>query len=208
MDDVRSFAKNLERRGRGLRLEVRDHLGPSFRVLQSVGYHLKQKHPGLKRNVLFDDERKNLKLDVCTGADQPWRTIYPDGARQSLTNMGKTVNAARAALSPGEIDNLLAAGDHYKERGRSSLDKCSSMVPGQKAGRIYCREGRYHQWKALMKKSRTLVRKRAAKYWENQKKTYFRAFFKNIKAYTSKEKPPTFNVRSLFSDSEEISLPL
>ena len=37
-DDVWSYAKNLERRGRGLRLEVPDHLWPSFRVLQSIGY--------------------------------------------------------------------------------------------------------------------------------------------------------------------------
>ena len=54
-----------------------------------------------------------------------------------------------------------------------------------------------------MKKSRALVRKRAAKYWENQKKTLLgadanRAFFKNIKAYKSKEKPPNFDVRTLF----------
>ena len=37
--------------------------------------------------------------------------------------------------------------------------------------RIYRREGRSHQWKALMRKSRLLVRKRAAKYWETQKQT-------------------------------------
>ena len=37
--------------------------------------------------------------------------------------------------------------------------------------RIYRKEGRSHQWKALMKKSRQLVRNRAAKYWENQKRT-------------------------------------
>ena len=114
-DDVRSFAKNLERRGRGLRLEVPDHLWPSFRVLQSIGYELKQKHPGLKRNVLFDDDRKDLKLDICTGAGQPWRTIFPDGARQSLANMGKAINAGCAALSPVELDDLLAGGDQDME---------------------------------------------------------------------------------------------
>ena len=40
-DDIRSFAKNLERRGRGLRLELPDHLWPSFRVLQKIAYELK-----------------------------------------------------------------------------------------------------------------------------------------------------------------------
>ena len=72
--------------------------------------------------------------------------------------------------------------------------------------RVYRREGRSHQWKALMKKSRALVRKRASKYWETQKKTLLqgdanRAFFKNIKAYKSSEKPPNFNVRNLFENS-------
>ena len=74
---------------------------------------------------------------------------------------------------------------------------------GKKRRKVYHREGRSHQWRALMKKTRALVRRRAAKYWENQKKTMLqndanRAFFKNIKAYKSKEKPPDFNVRSLF----------
>ena len=72
--------------------------------------------------------------------------------------------------------------------------------------RVYHREGRSHQWKALMKKSRALVRRRAAKYWENQKRTLLqgdanRAFFKSIKAYKSREKPPNFDVRDLFENS-------
>lgn len=32
-DDVRLHAKNLERRGRGVRLEIPDHLWPSFRTV-------------------------------------------------------------------------------------------------------------------------------------------------------------------------------
>lgn len=107
-DDVRSFAKNLERRGRGLRLEVPDHLWASFRVLQSVGYELKQKNPGLKRNVLFDDAKKDLKLDVCLAPDMPWRTIYPDGAKQSLAKMGKALNTEKSAISANELDSLLS----------------------------------------------------------------------------------------------------
>ena len=50
-----------------------------------------------------------------------------------------------------------------------------------------------------MKKSRALVRKHAATYWENQMKTMLqgnanRAFFKNIKSYKSRKKPPDFDV--------------
>ena len=107
-DDIRSYAKNLERRGRGLRLEVPDHLWPSFRILQSVGYELKQRNPNMKRNVLFDDDNCDLKLDVCTAPNQPWRTIYPEGAKQSLAKMGKTVNPAKSTMTPTELEGLLA----------------------------------------------------------------------------------------------------
>ena len=104
-DDVRSFAKNLERRGRGLRLEVPDHLWSSFRVLQKVAYELKQKHPDLKRNVLFDDDARDLKLDVCIETE--WKTIYPADARKSLTKMGK--NVEKQALAASKLDELLAS---------------------------------------------------------------------------------------------------
>ena len=112
-DDVRSFAKNLERRGRGLRLEIPDHLWPSFRVLQKVAYELKQKNQDMKRNILFDDDKFDLKLDVCVNSE--WRTIYPEGARQSLAKMGKSVNSGREALADSELDGLLATGDSCME---------------------------------------------------------------------------------------------
>ena len=62
----------------------------------------------------------------------------------------------------------------------------------KKRRKIYHREGRSHQWKAMMKKSRILVKLRAGRYWEHQKKVMLqpdanRAFFKNVKAYSSRE---------------------
>ena len=73
----------------------------------------------------------------------------------------------------------------------------------KKRRRVYHREGRSVKWKALMKKVRNLVRKRAKNYWEHQKKQLLkddasRIFFKNVKAYSSKERPPQFDVRSIF----------
>ena len=73
----------------------------------------------------------------------------------------------------------------------------------RKRRRVYHREGRSEKWKALMKKVRKLVRKRASNYWEHQKRTLLskdagRTFFKNVKSYNCKERPPIFDVRSLF----------
>ena len=105
-DEVRSYAKNLERRGRGVRLEVPDHLWPSFRVLQSIAFELKQKNGALKRNILFDDSAMDLKLDVFL--NEQWRTIYPAGARASLSKLGRVPVAGRSAIPPDELDSLLA----------------------------------------------------------------------------------------------------
>ena len=104
-DDVRTFAKNLERRGRGLRLEIPDHLWPSFCALQGIGYELKQKNANLKRNIRFDDDNKDLKLDVCLNGE--WRTIFPEGARLSLSKLGRP-RSGRNPLSHDELDGLLA----------------------------------------------------------------------------------------------------
>ena len=76
----------------------------------------------------------------------------------------------------------------------------------KKRRKVYHREGRSVRWKAMMKKVRTLVRKRAKNYWAHQKKDLLkedasRVFFKNVKAYSSKERPPPFDVRSIFDKS-------
>ena len=78
----------------------------------------------------------------------------------------------------------------------------------RKRRRVYHREGRSDIWKSLMKKVRNLVRKRAGRYWQHQKKTLLgsdaaRTFFKNVKMYNCKERPPQFDVRSLFSNLDD-----
>ena len=110
----------------------------------------------------------------------------------------------------GELESASNACFSLKTTTRRESDPpwINSQVRSlaRKRRRIYRREGRSHQWKALMKKTRQLVRKRAAKYWEHQKSTMLqgdanRSFFKNIKAYKSREKPPNFDVRTLFQSS-------
>ena len=104
-DDVRSFAKNLERKGRGLRLEVPDHLWGNFRVLQQLGYELKLKNPNLRRNVLFDDAKSDLKMDVTTDG-KTWKTVSPAEARSSLEKC-RPSRTRRLSMGSGELDSLL-----------------------------------------------------------------------------------------------------
>ena len=81
----------------------------------------------------------------------------------------------------------------------------------RKRRRVYHREGRSVKWKELLKKVRKLVRKRAANYWAHQKSNLLsrdagRTFFKNVKSYNSKERPPQFDVRSLFPGKDDITV--
>ena len=77
-----------------------------------------------------------------------------------------------------------------------------------KRRRVYDKEGRSRRWKALKKKSSDLYRLRAQKYMDTQRDLLTgpdasRNFFRNVRAYSSKEKPSQFDVSSLFPDLKE-----
>ena len=51
--------------------------------MESVSYALKKKHPNIKRNVKFDDERMDLVLDFCVDPSDPscsWKKLRPEQA--------------------------------------------------------------------------------------------------------------------------------
>ena len=80
-----------------------------------------------------------------------------------------------------------------------------------KRRRIYNREGRSKRWKSLKKKTDALYRLRASNYFETQKKTLTgpdacRAFYRNVKAYRAREKPPDFDVCSLFPGESKVDV--
>lgn len=104
-DDVRGHAKNLEKKGRGVRLEVPDQLWPSFRALQNLAYELKQKTPSLRRNILFDDVSRDLKLDFSTGQEE-WKSVSPQEARKALQNF-RPARTGRVAVSASELGDML-----------------------------------------------------------------------------------------------------
>lgn len=73
----------------------------------------------------------------------------------------------------------------------------------KKRRRVYDREGRSKRWRALKRKAAKLYRDRAEFYMKTQKQKLTasdasRAFYKNVKSYCSREKPPDFNVRDLY----------
>ena len=85
-------------------------------------------------------------------------------------------------------------------------DKIRGMI--RKRRKIYDREGRSRRWKKLKKKTANLIKQRASVYMENQKLVLTahdasRSFFKNVKAYQSKEKPKEFDPRDLFPGASD-----
>ena len=117
-DDVRTFAKNLERKGRGLRLEIPDHLWPNFRVLQQLAYELKVKNANLRRNILFDDVNLDLKMDFSTDGTT-WRTVLPGEARKSLVKCRPT-RQRRLSVSGEELNSLLGEPNLEEESMEAS----------------------------------------------------------------------------------------
>ena len=77
-----------------------------------------------------------------------------------------------------------------------------------KRRKIYDREGRSPRWKKLKKRTARICKKRARVYMQRQKETMTapdasRAFFKNVKAYQCREKPPEFNPRDLYPENDD-----
>ena len=77
-----------------------------------------------------------------------------------------------------------------------------------KRRKIYDREGRSTRWKRLKKKVAELYRTRAQQYIQKQKDLLTgpdasRFFYKRVKAYRSREKPPDFNVCDLFPNKSK-----
>ena len=65
----------------GLRLEIPGYLQPHFRVLQNIGFKICSRHPGARRNIVFDDGRQDLALDVKISDAEDWATILPEDAK-------------------------------------------------------------------------------------------------------------------------------
>ena len=79
-DAVRGAAKELAGSPDAvIRLEIPTSLQPSLKALETVSFHLKKKHPKLRRNIKFDDAEMDLVLDFSTDPDfgAPWRKVRP-----------------------------------------------------------------------------------------------------------------------------------
>ena len=105
-DEAKSAARNLggSDRSIGLQLEAPDHLRSHYQAFQKLGFQIKNKHPGLKRNVKFDDIEKALVMDIKTCTDSDWKTLTYIDAK---TLLKKAKSVPRSTLGRAELDSLI-----------------------------------------------------------------------------------------------------
>ena len=80
-----------------------------------------------------------------------------------------------------------------------------------KRRKVYDRQGRSRKWKRMKAKTDQICRRLCNAYIERQKRVLTapdaaRAFYRNVKAFKSKEKPPVFDVKDLYPDSEDLPI--
>ena len=94
----------------GIRLEIPRHLQKNLKALESVSYALKRKHPGLRRNVKFDDDALDLVLDFCVDPDKDgavWKKLRPAQARAVRTRLVAAGGEPSVEVDQDELDSLL-----------------------------------------------------------------------------------------------------
>ena len=68
------------------------------------GYELKQKNPAMRRNVLFDDSTRDLRLDFSQGSE--WKSVNPEEAKKTLRSC-RPSRARKSSVSANELEELL-----------------------------------------------------------------------------------------------------
>ena len=133
---------------------------------------------------------------------QNWTAVYTATGTDKKAEVFQTI-----------LDGLMNKHFKFKTVVRREADppwlnaKIKRMI--RKRRRVYDREGRSKKWKIMKAASDELCRKRCRLFVDRQKETLTasdasRAFFRNVKAFDSKEKPTVFDVRDLFPDMEDL----
>ena len=77
--------------------------------------------------------------------------------------------------------------------------------------RVYDRQGRSNRWKEMKAETDKICRTLCSRYIERQKTILTapdasRAFYRNVKAFNSKEKPPIFDVRDIYPEEADLTV--
>ena len=161
-------------------------------------------------------ERKRVKSITYT-----YRQYSELGATSFLEELGqvKWEGIKQARGSQSKVDKLqdILSGLMSKHFKLKTTTRRASDPPWfndrilwliKKRRKIYDKEGRSARYKTIRKRSDKLSRDRASAFLKQQRLKMTshdsaRNFYRNVKAFNTREKPPEFDVRDLYPDSSD-----
>ena len=108
-DFIKAQGGNLAgQREVGMALHVPGHLLDNLAALNGLAYAIKQRNPGLKRAVKFDDAVQDVYLDMCIAGN--WRRVTPPQAKLALKDTPST-GGDTGTLDASILSDLLRGKD-------------------------------------------------------------------------------------------------
>lgn len=106
-DIVKAAGRNLAGLGGevGLRAQFPGFLMDTFRMFESIAYHLRSGDPDIRRAVKYDDSAFDLVMDVKLGNE--WKRIRSDEARKTLSE-NPQLRRGPEEISAGSLSELLS----------------------------------------------------------------------------------------------------
>ena len=150
-----------------------------------------------------------------------YRAFTPEGAEQFAAGLDRLDWAAvysapnveeKAAAFQSLMDNLLDECFKWRTTTRSEDEEPWEddflKKLWKRRRKVYDRDGRSPLWRTLSRKASKRYAKQMSRFLELQKKNLTggeasRRFFKLVKSYSSREKPPDFDVRSLYPGKDD-----
>lgn len=86
----------------GMSIHVPGFLLDNFHALNGVGYSIKMKHTGVKRSIKFDDDARDIYLDIFVGGI--WKRITPVEAKKVAKDLPNNNNRN---ISSEELTSLV-----------------------------------------------------------------------------------------------------
>ena len=195
-----NFGRSIVESGTSEPLETEEGNPSDHRVayMKASFKTIKPKIKSYSYRVYTDDGAQRFKDKMSR---QNWRAVYD-----------ATSTTSKAAALQKILDDSMNACFEWKTTRRRETDppwmsdKIRKLC--KKRRKIYDREGRSRTWKLLKAKTDRMKRYRVRMYLDGRKKALTgpqasKNFFKLVKAFKSKEKPPSFDVMELFPDATD-----
>ena len=113
-DLVQSYASNLAKMDgkAGLRMDIPEHLRGLFKIFEAHGAGLRQRYPGLKRAIKYDDATQSLCMDVRMPERDRWHRVNEPEMREiARRNSTRTVTAVSDGPQDVEDRNKILSID-------------------------------------------------------------------------------------------------